>query len=107
MILVAIDRATRHSLYARIAPSGGEATAAAPGDRLPTVRSLRRAEINAKYRRRGYADRDAAAHRDAPRRGLFRRLPRQRAPPKEHYKRLRAFVTRVSPGRDRRFSVEN
>ncbi len=112
MALVSIDARDKTPIYAQLERGLRAAMATSrlrPGDQLPTVRQLAvELQINANTVARVYADLERAGAIETRRGvGSFVTATAEKArPPKEHEKRLRAFVTRVlRRGRDRTDSV--
>jgi GntR family transcriptional regulator len=95
--LVAIDPRDKTPIYTQLERGLRAAMATSrlrPGDQLPTVRSL---AINANTVARVYADLERSGAIET-RRGVgsfVTATADQARPPKEHGKRLRAFVTRL------------
>ena len=113
MAVVSIDPRDKTPIYAQLERGLRAAMATSrlrPGDQLPTVRQLAvELKINANTVARVYADLERAGA-IVTRRGVgsFVTATAENArPPKEHEKRLRAFVTRVlSEAGSQGFSVE-
>ena len=113
MALVTIDARDKTPIYAQLERGLRAAMATArlkPGDQLPTVRQLAvELRINANTVARVYADLERSGAIET-RRGVgsfVTATAEQARPPKEHEKRLRAFVTRVlSEAGTQGFSVE-
>ena len=101
MALVTIDARDKTPIYAQLERGLRAAMATGrlkPGDQLPTVRQLAvELQINANTVARVYADLERAGAIETRRGvGSFVTATAEKArPPKEHEKRLRAFVTRV------------
>src|SRR4030095_7836837 len=101
MAVVTIDARDKTPIYAQLERGLRAAMATSrlkPGDQLPTVRQLAvELRINANTVARVYADLERSGAIET-RRGVGSFLAanaEQARPPKEHEKRLRAFVTRV------------
>ena len=101
MALVTIDARDKTPIYAQLERGLRAAMATGrlrPGDQLPTVRQLAvELRINANNVARVYADLERSGAIET-RRGVgsfVTATAEQARPPKEHVKRLRAFVTRV------------
>ena len=114
MALVTIDPRDKTPIYAQLERGLRAAMATSrlrPGDQLPTVRQLAvELRINANTVARVYADLERAGAIETCRGvGSFVTATAEKArPPKEHEKRLRAFVTRVlSEAGAHGFSVED
>ena len=113
MALVTIDTRDKTPIYAQLERGLRAAMATSrlkPGDQLPTVRQLAvELSINANTVARVYADLERSGAIET-RRGVgsfVTATAEQARPPKEHEKRLRAFVTRVlSEAGTHGFSVE-
>jgi GntR family transcriptional regulator len=101
MAVVTIDARDKTPIYAQLERGLRAAMATSrlkPGDQLPTVRQLAvELRINANTVARVYADLERAGVIETRRGvGSFVSATADKArPPKEHEKRLRAFVTRV------------
>src|SRR5262245_23667136 len=101
MAVVAIDPRDKTPIYAQLERGLRAAMATSrlrPGDQLPTVRQLAvELKINANTVARVYADLERSGAIETRRGvGSFVTATAEKArPPKEHDKRLRAFVTRV------------
>ena len=101
MSLVSIDVRDKTPIYAQLERGLRAAMATSrlrPGDQLPTVRQLAvELKINANTVARVYADLERSGAIETRRGvGSFVTATAEKArPPKEHDKRLRAFVTRV------------
>ena len=113
MALVTIDARDKTPIYAQLERGLRAAMATGrlkPGDQLPTVRQLAvELSVNAKTVARVYADLERSGAIETRRGvGSFVTATAAKArPPKEHEKRLRAFVTRVlSEAGTHGFSVE-
>ena len=113
MAVVTIDASDKTPIYAQLERGLRAAMATArlkPGDQLPTVRQLAvELRVNANTVARVYADLERAGAIETRRGvGSFVTATADEArPPKEHEKRLRAFVTRVlSEAGANGFSVE-
>jgi GntR family transcriptional regulator len=114
MAVVTIDARDKTPLYAQLERGLRAAMATSrlkPGDQLPTVRQLAvELRINANTVARVYADLERAGVIET-RRGVgsfVSATADQARPPKEHGKRLRAFVTRVlSEAGTQGFSVDD
>ena len=113
MALVTIDARDKTPIYAQLERGLRAAMATArlkPGDQLPTVRQLAvELRVNANTVARVYADLERAGAIETRRGvGSFVTATADEArPPKEHERRLRAFVTRVlSEAGANGFSVE-
>jgi GntR family transcriptional regulator len=111
--LVSIDLRDKTPIYAQLERGLRAAMATSrlrPGDQLPTVRQLAvELKINANTVARVYADLERSGAIETRRGvGSFVTATAEKArPPKEHDKRLRAFVTRVlSEAGTHGFSVE-
>src|ERR671924_962094 len=101
MSVVVIDHHDRTPIYAQIERALRAAIASGrlrPGDQLPTVRQLAvDLQVNANTVARVYSDLERADVIET-RRGVgsfVSATPAQAHPPREHERRLRAFVTRV------------
>ena len=101
MPIVSVDPRDRTPLYAQLERAFRAAIATgrlAVGDQLPTVRQLAvELSINANTVARVYAELERAGVLET-RRGVgtfVTATPAQAHPPKQHEKRLRAFITRV------------
>ena len=101
MALVSIDPRDRTPIYAQLERALRAAIATgrlATGDQLPTVRQLAvELSVNANTVARVYAELERAGVLET-RRGVgtfVTATPAQAHPPKQHEKRLRAFVTRL------------
>jgi GntR family transcriptional regulator len=101
MALVTIDARDKTPIYAQLERGLRAAMATSrlrPGDQLPTVRQLAvELQINANTVARVYAELERAGVIET-RRGVgsfISATAEQARPPREHEKRLRAFVTRV------------
>ena len=101
MSIVAIDPRDATPIYAQLERGLRAAIAAGrlrPGDQLPTVRQLAvELKVNANTVARVYTDLERAGILET-RRGVgsfVSATPAQAHPPREHDRRLRAFVTRV------------
>ena len=101
MALVTIDARDKTPIYAQLERGLRAAMATSrlrPGDQLPTVRQLAvELQINANTVARVYAELERAGIIET-RRGVgsfISATAEQARPPREHEKRLRAFVTRV------------
>jgi GntR family transcriptional regulator len=101
MGLVSIDPRDKTPIYAQLERALRAAIATSrlrPGDQLPTVRQLAvELRINANTVARVYAELERAGVIET-RRGVgsfISATPAQARPPREHERRLRAFVTRV------------
>lgn len=101
MGLVSVDLRDKTPIYAQLERALRAAIATTrlrPGDRLPTVRQLAvDLRINANTVARVYAELERAGVIET-RRGVgsfISATPAQARPPREHERRLRAFVTRV------------
>jgi GntR family transcriptional regulator len=112
--LVSIDPRDKTPIYAQLERGLRAAMATGrlrPGDQLPTVRQLAVAlRINANTVARVYADLERSGAIETRRGvGSFVTATAENArPPKEHEKRLRAFVTRVlSEAGTQGFSVDD
>src|SRR6266436_5477000 len=99
--IVSIDPRDRTPIYAQLDRALRAAIATGrlqPGDQLPTVRQLAvDLEVNANTVARVYAELERAGILET-RRGVgsfVSATPAQAHPPREHERRLRAFVTRV------------
>ena len=114
MAIVSVDSRDRTPIYAqldralRAAIATGRLTA---GDQLPTVRQLAvELSINANTVARVYAELELAGILET-RRGVgtfVNATPAQAHPPKQHERRLRAFVTRVlADAADAGFTVDD
>jgi len=106
MALVAIDPRDRTPIYAQLEQGLRAAIASRalrPGDQLPTVRQLAvDLQINANTVARVYLDLERAGIIET-RRGVgafISSTPRQAHPPREHDRRVRAFVTRTLAAAD-------
>jgi len=113
MAVVTIDTSDKTPIYAQLERGLRAAMATSrlkPGDQLPTVRQLAvELRINANTVARVYADLERAGAIETRRGvGSFVTATADEArPPKEHERRLRAFVTRVlSEAGANGFSVE-
>lgn len=101
MSLVSIDTRDKTPIYTQLERALRAAMATSrlrPGDQLPTVRSLAvELKINANTVARVYADLERSGAIETRRGvGSFVTATADKArPPKEHEKRLRAFVTRL------------
>jgi GntR family transcriptional regulator len=101
MGIVSIDQRDPTPIYAQLARGLRAAVATSrlrPGDQLPTVRQLAvDLRINANTVARVYAELERAGVIETKRGvGSFvSATPEQAHPPREHERRLRAFVTRV------------
>ena len=114
MAVVAVDPHDRTPIYAQLERGLRAAMATGrlrPGDQLPTVRQLAvELSINANTVARVYADLERSGAIETRRGvGSFVTATAENArPPKEHEKRLRAFVTRVlSEAGTQGFSVDD
>ena len=112
--LVSIDSRDKTPIYAQLERGLRAAMATGrlrPGDQLPTVRQLAvELQINANTVARVYADLERSGAIETRRGvGSFVTATAENArPPKEHEKRLRAFVTRVlSEAGTQGFSVDD
>ena len=101
MPIVSVDPRDRTPIYAQLERAFRAAIATgrlAVGDQLPTVRQLAvELSINATTVARVYAELERAGVQET-RRGVgtfVTATPAQAHPPKQHEKRLRAFITRV------------
>jgi GntR family transcriptional regulator len=101
MALVTIDARDKTPIYAQLERGLRAAMATGrlrPGDQLPTVRQLAvELQVNANTVARVYAELERAGVIET-RRGVgsfISATAEQARPPREHEKRLRAFVTRV------------
>jgi GntR family transcriptional regulator len=101
MGVVSIDPRDKTPIYAQLERGLRAAIATSrlrPGDRLPTVRQLAvELRVNANTVARVYADLERTGVIET-RRGVgsfISATPVQARPPREHERRLRAFVTRV------------
>ncbi|MDP7340015.1 MAG: GntR family transcriptional regulator [Vicinamibacterales bacterium] len=101
MDIVSIDPRDRTPIYAQLERGLRAAIATKrvrPGDQLPTVRQLAVAlRVNANTVARVYAELERAGVLET-RRGVgsfISATPAQARPPREHERRLRAFVTRL------------
>ena len=101
MAIVSIDARDRTPIYAQLERALRAAIATgrlAPGDQLPTVRQLAvDLRVNANTVARVYAELERAGVIET-RRGVgsfISASPEQARSPREHERRLRAFVTRV------------
>jgi GntR family transcriptional regulator len=101
MALVTIDARDKTPIYAQLERGLRAAIATSrlrPGDQLPTVRQLAvELQVNANTVARVYAELERAGVIET-RRGVgsfISASAEQARPPREHEKRLRAFVTRV------------
>jgi len=111
--VVTIDTRDKTPIYAQLERglrAAMETSRLKPGDQLPTVRQLAvELSINANTVARVYAELERAGAIET-RRGVgsfVTATADQARPPKEHEKRLRAFVTRVlSEAGSQGFSVE-
>ena len=114
MGLIAIDPHDRTPIYAQLERALRAAIATgrlAPGDQLPTVRQLAvDLRINANTVARVYVDLERQGVIET-RRGVgsfITATPSQAHPPRDHQRRLRAFVTRVLADADRAgFTVDD
>ena len=100
MSLVSIDTRDKTPIYTQLERALRAAMVTGrlrPGDQLPTVRQLAvELRINANTVARVYADLERAGVIETRRGvGSFVAAPEKARPPREHEKRLRAFVTRV------------
>jgi GntR family transcriptional regulator len=107
MSLVAIDTRDVTPIYAQLERALRAAIASGrlrPGDQLPTVRQLAvDLQVNANTVARVYTELERAGVIET-RRGVgsfVTATPAQAHPPREHERRLRAFVTRVLADADR------
>ena len=114
MSLVSIDPRDKTPIYAQLERGLRAAMATGrlrPGDQLPTVRQLAVAlRVNANTVARVYADLERSGAIETRRGvGSFVTATAESArPPREHVKRLRAFVTRVlSEAGTQGFSVDD
>jgi len=105
--LIAIDTRDATPIYAQLERALRAAIASGrlrPGDQLPTVRQLAvDLKVNANTVARVYTDLERASVLET-RRGVgsfVSATPSQAHPPREHDRRLRAFVTRVLADIDR------
>jgi len=112
--LVTIDSRDKTPIYAQLERGLRAAMATGrlkPGDQLPTVRQLAvELQVNANTVARVYADLERSGAIETRRGvGSFVTATAENArPPKEHEKRLRAFVTRVlSEAGTQGFSVDD
>jgi GntR family transcriptional regulator len=113
MPIVSIDTRDRTPIYAQLERALRAAIATgrlAPGDQLPTVRQLAvDLRVNANTVARVYAELERAGVIET-RRGVgsfISATPEQARSPREHERRLRAFVTRVLADADAAgFTVE-
>ena len=101
MGIVSLDPADATPIYAQLERGLRAAIATGrlrPGDQLPTVRQLAvELQVNANTIARVYAELERAGVLET-RRGVgsfISATPAQAHPPREHERRLRAFVTRV------------
>jgi GntR family transcriptional regulator len=101
MSVVTVDARDRTPIYAQLERGLRAAIASTrlkPGDQLPTVRQLAvELRVNANTVARVYAELERAGVLET-RRGIgsfVSATPAQARPPREHERRLRAFVTRV------------
>ena len=101
MALISIDTQDATPLYAQLERSLRASIATGrlqPGDQLPTVRQLAvELRVNANTVARVYAELERAGVIET-RRGVgsfISATPTEARPPREHERRLRAFVTRV------------
>jgi GntR family transcriptional regulator len=101
MSVVTVDARDRTPIYAQLERGLRAAIASSrlkPGDQLPTVRQLAvELRVNANTVARVYAELERAGVLET-RRGVgsfVNATPAQARPPREHERRLRAFVTRV------------
>src|ERR687891_122425 len=114
MAIVSIDSRDRTPIYAQLERALRAAIATGrmqPGDQLPTVRQLAvELRVNANTVARVYAELERAGVL-VTRRGVgsfINAAPAQAHPPREHERRLRAFVTRVLADADAAgFSVDD
>ena len=114
MELVAIDSRDATPIYAQLERALRAAIASGrlqPGEQLPTVRQLAvDLRVNANTVARVYAELERAGVLET-RRGVgsfVSATPAQARPPREHERRLRAFVTRVLADADRSgFTVDD
>jgi len=112
--LIAIDPHDRTPIYAQLERALRAAIATGrlgPGDQLPTVRQLAvDLRINANTVARVYVDLERQGVIET-RRGVgsfITATPSQAHPPRDHQRRLRAFVTRVLADADRAgFTVDD
>src|SRR5213596_4391339 len=101
MPLVTIDSGDPTPIYAQLECGFGAAIATGrlrPGDQLPTVRQLAvELQINSNTVARVYAELERAGVIETKRGvgSFISATPAQAHPPREHERRLRAFVTRV------------
>ncbi|MCC7008953.1 MAG: GntR family transcriptional regulator [Acidobacteria bacterium] len=107
MALITLDPGDRTPIYAQLERGLRAAIATGrlrPGDQLPTVRQLAvELRINANTVARVYVDLERAGVIET-RRGVgsfVAATPAQAHPPREHQRRLHAFVTRVLADADR------
>jgi GntR family transcriptional regulator len=113
MGVVSIDPRDKTPIYAQLERGLRAAIATSklrPGDQLPTVRQLAvELRVNANTVARVYAELERAGVIET-RRGVgsfISATPTQARPPREHERRLRAFVTRVLSDADQAgFTVE-
>lgn len=113
MGVVSIDPRDKTPIYAQLERGLRAAIATSklrPGDQLPTVRQLAvELRVNANTVARVYAELERAGVIET-RRGVgsfISATPAQARPPREHERRLRAFVTRVLADADQAgFTVE-
>ncbi|MGB2717032.1 MAG: GntR family transcriptional regulator [Vicinamibacterales bacterium] len=113
MGVVSIDPRDKTPIYAQLERGLRAAIATSklrPGDQLPTVRQLAvELRVNANTVARVYAELERAGVIET-RRGVgsfISATPTQARPPREHERRLRAFVTRVLADADQAgFTVE-
>lgn len=113
MGVVSIDPRDKTPIYAQLERGLRAAIATSklrPGDQLPTVRQLAvELRVNANTVARVYAELERAGVIET-RRGVgsfISATPAQARPPREHERRLRAFVTRVLADADQAgFAVE-
>lgn len=101
MAIISIDARDKTPIYAQLERGLRAAIATSrlrPGDQLPTVRQLAvELQVNANTVARVYAELERAGVIET-RRGVgsfITATPAQARPPREHERRLRAFVTRV------------
>jgi len=99
--IISIDARDKTPIYAQLERGLRAAIATSrlrPGDQLPTVRQLAvELQVNANTVARVYAELERAGVIET-RRGVgsfITATPAQARPPREHERRLRAFVTRV------------
>ena len=107
MTIVSIDPRDPTPIYAQLERGLRAAIAASrlkPGDQLPTVRQLAvDLRVNANTVARVYAELERAGVIET-RRGVgsfIRATPLQAHPPRDHERRLRAFITRMLAEADR------